>query len=252
MPQYRSPGSAPQFSHGSRANIVTNGQLASEVEEITKSHPMEYLCNHPFFMVRWIENNRRELLVDAIDPKPGEVVADIGCERGHLLSMLHQRCPELRRVYGADLSRHALQEARTVAEWEGWAAKAQFVHCDARSVILPDNSADVVISSNVLDHLPDPQEGFDELVRIVKPGGRIILNLPNEKRIVAAKRTLLRLGLQRLMGNLKLVTPGHLHYPDRQFVRDLVAGKARIRRMFLGPKISLVGLCVYAILEPTK
>lgn len=236
-----------------RASMSTrHEQLAAEVEAITKGHPMEYLCNHPFFLVRWIENNRRELLAKTIAPKPGEVVADIGCERGHLLSLLHYRCPQLRKLYGIDLSRYALGEAKRIAEWEGWANKAELIYCDARDIKLPDNSVDVAISSNVLEHLPDPQKGFDELVRITRPGGRIILNLPNEKRIVALKKMFFRLGLRRLLGNLKLVTPGHLHYPDKRFVRRLCAGRGTIRKLFLGPKISLVGLYIYAVIEPKK
>jgi len=229
-----------------------NRKLAKEVEDITKGHPMEYLCNHPFFLVRWIENSRRDLLAKTVAPKPGEIVADIGCERGHLLSMLNYRCPQLKKVYGVDLSKYALGEAKRIAEWEGWASKAEFIYCDARKIKLPDNSVDVAISSNVLEHLPDPQKGFDELVRITKPGGRIILNLPNEKRIIALKRAFFRTGLRKIMGNLKLVTPGHLHYPDKQFVQKLVKGKGRIKKLFFGPKISLVGLYIYAVIEPKK
>jgi ubiquinone/menaquinone biosynthesis C-methylase UbiE len=227
-------------------------QLAAEVEAITKGHPMAYLCNHPFFLVRWIENNRRKLLVDTIRPKPGEVIADIGCEQGHLLSQLHQRCPQLKKLYGIDLSQFALNVAKNRAAWEGWAGKAELIYCDARKIKLPDNSVDVAISSNVLEHLPDPQQGFDELLRITKPGGRIILNLPNEKRIIALKRAFFSLGMKRLLGNLKLVTPGHLHYPDRKFVRGLSHGKGIIKKMFLGPKISLIGLYIYAVIEPKK
>lgn len=225
---------------------------AEEVEAITKGHPMEYLCNHPFFLVRWIEQNRRELLAKVIAPKPGETIADIGCERGHLLSLLNQRCPQLKKLYGIDLSKYALGEAKRIAEWEGWANKAELLYCDARTVALPDNSVDVAISSNVLEHLPDPQQGFDELVRITKPGGRIILNLPNEKRIISLKRMFFKLGLKKILGNLKLVTPGHLHYPDKQFVRALCKGKGTIKKMFLGPKISMVGLYIYAVIEPKK
>lgn len=90
--------------------------------------------------------------------------------------MLNYRCPQLKKLYGVDLSRYALDEAIDIAEWEGWANKAEFIYCDARNIELPDNSVDVAISSNVLEHLPDPQKGFDELVRITRPGGRIIFS----------------------------------------------------------------------------
>jgi len=225
---------------------------AAEVEAITKSCPMEYLCSHPFFIIRWIENNRRELLLKTIAPKAGEVIADIGCERGHLLSLLNKRCPGINKLYGVDLSRHALGEAKRIAEWEKWSGKAELIYGDACDIPLPDSSVDVAISSNVLEHLHDPQKGFDELIRITKPGGRIILNLPNEKRIISLKKMFFKLGLKKLLGNLTLITPGHLHYPDKNFVRKLCKGRAIIKKMFLGPKISVMGLYIYAVIEPKK
>lgn len=225
---------------------------AREIEEITKAHPMEYLCNHPFFMIRWIERARRELLLKTIAPKTGEIIADIGCERGHLLSMIHKKCPQVKKLIGADLSNHALIEAKRLAVWERWDATSEFLLCDARNVSLPDNSVDVAISSNVLEHLPDPEQGFAELCRITKPGGRIILNLPNEKRIVSLKKFFFKIKINKVLDNLKLVTPGHLHYPDKKFVRELCSGKAIIQQLFLGPAISLAGLYVYAVVVPLK
>ncbi|MFC1559530.1 class I SAM-dependent methyltransferase [Candidatus Margulisiibacteriota bacterium] len=223
-----------------------------KVEDITKNHPMEYLCNHPFFLIRWIENSRRKLLLNTIDPKPGEVIADIGCEQGHMLSILRQRCPDIKRLYGIDLSVHALKEASRRAEWERWADKAKMIVSDAREIKLPDSSVDVAVSSNILEHLPDPQAGFDELVRITKPGGRIIINLPNEKRIIALKRIFFKLGLKHILGNLKLITPGHLHCPDRSFIKKLCKKKGTIKKLFTGPKISLFGLYLFAVIEPKK
>lgn len=227
-------------------------KYSKKVEDITKNYPMEYLCSHPFFLIRWIENNRRKLLLNTIKPMPGEVIADIGCEQGHILSLLYHRCPEIRRLYGIDLSVLALKEASHRAEWEGWADKAKMIVCDARKIKLPDNSVDVAISSNILEHIPDPQAGFDELIRITKPGGRIILNLPNEKRIIALKSMFFKLGLKPLLGNLKLITPGHLHCPDKNFIKKLCGENGTIKKLFTGPRVSLFGLYLFAVIEPKK
>ncbi len=223
-----------------------------ELDSIIKSHPMEYLFDHPFFMIRKIERSRRKLLIKTIAAKEGEIIADVGCERGHILSQIYRNCPKVGKLYGIDLSKHAISEAKDLAEWDGWKNKAEFLCCDAREIAMPDNSVDVAISSNVLEHLPDPQKGFDELLRITKPGGRIILNLPNEKRIIKLKRAVMKLGLKRLLGNIKLITPGHLHAPDKKFVYNLCKGKCTVKMLFLGPKISLLGLYIYAVISPNK
>jgi SAM-dependent methyltransferase len=45
--------------------------------------------------------------------------------------------------------------------------------------VLPDNEADVVISGQVLEHVPKPWRWFPELVRILKPGGLLYVAAPN-------------------------------------------------------------------------
>ena len=200
---------------------MTNSQ---QLDEITKSHPMEYLMHHPFFLVRHVERARRKELLSLINPQAGETIADIGCEYGHLLMSINQKCPST-KLYGIDLSPYALEKAKERVN------NARLILCDACNIKLPDNSVDVAISSNVLEHLSDPQKGFDELVRITKPNGRIILNLPNEKRIIKTKKLLISLGLRGLLGNLSLITPGHLHYPDKEFVKKLCS-KHHIKKLY--------------------
>jgi 2-polyprenyl-3-methyl-5-hydroxy-6-metoxy-1,4-benzoquinol methylase len=44
----------------------------------------------------------------------------------------------------------------------------------------PDNSFDFIVSSEVIEHTPDPLLAFDELYRVLKPGGKLILTTPNK------------------------------------------------------------------------
>ncbi len=219
-------------------------------EEITKTHPMEDLINHNFFPIRFIENARRTLLIRLIDPKNEEVIADIGCESGHIISELFKTSPKLKKVIGIDISRYALNAAKSLARQEGWINSSLFINCNATSIHLPDNSVDTSISSNVLEHLILPQKGFDELIRITKPGGKIILNLPNERRIIKLKCLFFLLGLDKLLSNIRLITPGHLHYPNKDFVKKLCLNRnVTIEKSFSGPKVSLFGLYIYAVIR---
>ena len=47
------------------------------------------------------------------------------------------------------------------------------------SIEYPADSFDVVIADNVLEHLSDPQAGFAEICRVLKPGGRFLFKTPN-------------------------------------------------------------------------
>lgn len=51
-------------------------------------------------------------------------------------------------------------------------------HMDLQQTELPDNSFDVFISGDVLEHVPDPESAWAEIRRVVKPGGLIISSFP--------------------------------------------------------------------------
>jgi SAM-dependent methyltransferase len=50
--------------------------------------------------------------------------------------------------------------------------------CDITNIPEPDASFDVVLCSEVLEHLPDPLKALDEFARLLKPSGRLILTAP--------------------------------------------------------------------------
>jgi SAM-dependent methyltransferase len=49
---------------------------------------------------------------------------------------------------------------------------------DLQAIDLPDRSVDVVLTPHVLEHVPDPDRAAAELYRVVRPGGRVYLQVP--------------------------------------------------------------------------
>ncbi|MDP3539057.1 MAG: class I SAM-dependent methyltransferase [Azonexus sp.] len=50
--------------------------------------------------------------------------------------------------------------------------------CDITSIPVPDESFDVVLCTEVLEHVPDPIATLKELTRVLRPGGRLLLSAP--------------------------------------------------------------------------
>ena len=78
-------------------------------------------------------------------------------------------------VVGIDHSEGMLGRARVKAEQAGVANLATFEALDAEALALEDESFDVAASLYVVRHLPNPQAAIDELHRILRPGGRLVI-----------------------------------------------------------------------------
>jgi ubiquinone/menaquinone biosynthesis C-methylase UbiE len=59
-----------------------------------------------------------------------------------------------------------------------WDQSKLDIVCDITSIPEPDNSFDAVMCIEVLEHLPDPPKALSELVRLLKPGGTLIITAP--------------------------------------------------------------------------
>lgn len=62
----------------------------------------------------------------------------------------------------------------------GQKLKVSWMQQDACALSIPDNSFDVVISSECIEHAPDPEKALREMVRVLKPGGLIVVTTPNK------------------------------------------------------------------------
>ena len=101
---------------------------------------------------------------------PEMEVADIGAGSGFLSSLLVTKA---RKVNLVDASEEMLAQARkNLADY----SNAQFHLAEGREIPLMENSQDAVFANMYLHHAPDPLAAIKEMVRILKPGGRLILS----------------------------------------------------------------------------
>ena len=117
-------------------------------------------------LVRFVGARRARFLAKGLPQ--GARVLDVGCGRGVLLGALADRGCE---VHGVELSEEAIQGAdpRAHIRIAAHLADAHF----------PAEFFDRVIVWHVLEHLPDPRGTLQEIHHILKPGGQVVVAVPN-------------------------------------------------------------------------
>jgi ubiquinone/menaquinone biosynthesis C-methylase UbiE len=111
----------------------------------------------------------------AIGPiHPGETILDIGCGAGMDLLLAGKRVGPEGRAIGIDMTDAMVERA-----WNSTVAigmkHVEIRKGDATALPVADGSVDVVISNGVLNLVPEKELGFSEIVRILRPGGRLHL-----------------------------------------------------------------------------
>lgn len=122
-----------------------------------------------------LDKSRRSIFVKKLDDEipMGSNILEAGCGTGQLSIALSRYA---RQIYGIDLSKGSLIEAK------------QFINSnDIKSVHLfrmnifklffEENTFDIIISNGVLHHTYNPKLAFSKLVRVLKPGGIIVIGL---------------------------------------------------------------------------
>ncbi|GBF72200.1 methyltransferase [Paenibacillus sp. 598K] len=113
----------------------------------------------------WLE------LIEAHAPEGQSLrVLDVGCGPGFFSVILaaagHQ-------VTGADCAANMLEEASAHASSEG--VTVDFKQMDTHTLDLPDESYDLVVCRNVTWSLPEPERAYREWMRVLRPGGRLLI-----------------------------------------------------------------------------
>ena len=79
------------------------------------------------------------------------------------------------RLVGVDLSEPMLRKAHARVSGLGLRNVEGLLVMDAQKMAFPDNSFDVIMAQLVVTTVPDPEATLDEFLRVLKPGGEIVL-----------------------------------------------------------------------------
>ena len=155
---------------------------------------------------------RYECMAEIIGRMAPKTVLDYGCAHGHYTMNLLKRYPEM-EMTGVDINERNINIARKWAKDEK--KEVTFIHGTHEDVT---GTYDLIIASEVLEHIPDPQAFMNKLARHVNPGGHILLSTPY--------------GPWESFGYAE--NPGwraHLHHFERSDLLDLFGNQAEYRNL---------------------
>jgi len=173
-------------------------------------------------------------------------ILDIGCGDGKFTVLIGKAC-KAKEVYGVDISERGIEMARKKG------IKAFRVDVDEESLPFENNYFDAIYAGAIIEHLFDPDHFLNEIYRVLKPEGLLVLDTPNlaslynriallllnktlisrHERISLYNRIALLLGYQPFDMHVSIRYPiGHIYdelYKQGSGVTDTIRGSDHIR-----------------------
>ncbi len=138
------------------------------------SHQETYKHNEEYaeFLANW-DANFYAKFADTLKPdRAAGRALDVGCGAGQVVARLTEAGFE---AHGVDVSEPNIARARK------FSSRCQFY--DGKHLPFADNYFDTAGALNVLEHVEEPEDFIREVVRVVAPGGKIVISSPNFMRV---------------------------------------------------------------------
>jgi ubiquinone/menaquinone biosynthesis C-methylase UbiE len=147
-------------------------------------------------------------MIEKYTPNKNMKILDVGCGCGALLKVLSEHG----EVHGIDFSEKAVSLCNT-------AGFRNVKKCSADSLDYPDNTFDLVVLSDILEHLLNDPKAMKEAKRVLKPGGVAIITVPANQKLWTKSdvelhhyRRYSKKQLQKLFKDLKVLKFSYIHF----------------------------------------
>jgi SAM-dependent methyltransferase len=123
---------------------------------------------------------------------PCEAFLDAGCGDGRYLAALDAELPE--RIAGVDIAERIVETARARV------TRADLRQANLESLPFDDGAFDLVLSSQVIEHVLDGPAAVRELARVLRPGGQLVISTDNADNRITRALNAPRNAIVRLLG----------------------------------------------------
>jgi len=172
-----------------RQAIERSDSIASSADDEIARFARVDLVSDPGFFIRVLDVANREPSIQAckrwmlrlLDVKCGQHILDVGCGVGEDAFALARLVGASGQVTGLDISAAMLAEARRRAAQHR--VSVQFLLGDAHHLDFPAATFDACRAERVLMYLEDPRQALAEMVRVTRPGGRVVVWEPDNEGV---------------------------------------------------------------------
>ena len=115
--------------------------------------------------------HRRNVILSELQIQSGDIIIDVGCGAGYLLTHLAKAVGKNGTIYGLDPSKAQLDQAnQRCSEYDN----IKLIEANAHESQLEDNCCHSATSTQALEYILDVNPALDEITRILKPGGAFV------------------------------------------------------------------------------
>lgn len=201
-------------------NMSQNVNFEKWNEEMSRKYDHSIWYDQP--LTRLI-NAKKRLKVTARLAKKGTII-DVGCGAGQQINLIKKKYPDS-RCCGLDLSKFSLNNAI-----KNYGKSIQWIQGNAEKIDGFDNFFDVVLCSEILEHVENPNKVIDEILRISKSNAQIIISIPNMSYVDNVKDFLRIFGLHKLFPKSFSSDEWHIRDMNMEIFKSLVKNKLIIRK----------------------
>jgi len=197
-------------------------------EMVQKYHKDGTRFERGFFLKRKMEFGVLKKMLNYASIKKSDRICDVGCGEGFLLKLVGQA----KKIVGVEISISALNRSKEILKDR---PDIVTVKADAQKIPLPNESFDIVLCCEMLEHLPDPKIVMNEVHRILRHGGKFVLAIPNEKGSQNLLRFARRLKFSRIVEGVstkgKVTNEWHLQDASKEWLKTICGELFEIKKI---------------------
>ncbi|MFY9799638.1 MAG: flippase-like domain-containing protein, partial [Methanoregula sp.] len=132
--------------------------------------------NSDMLVQRYFQRRKTEVIKDALAVETHDVIIDIGCGSGVQMKEIGRHGYSL--AIGIDVNLNAIRFAR-----ERFLPNTEFIIADAQYLPIKSSVADKIVCAEIIEHLKSPNRLVNEIARVLKRGGAVVITTPNDRSV---------------------------------------------------------------------